>query len=379
MHIKALLLLFGTDIARALARLGLLALSLVLVVFLLVVGVAASVAAPLLALGDEAAGPRAEQAVVDIPPAQLAAMRTAAQESCGPPWRVLAGIARVESVFDQNMETSSAGAVGYGQFLPSTWAEFGRDGDGDGDRDPYYYRDALPEMAAYLCAFGAPDDLHAAVYAYNHDDQYVAQVLGFAHDYGWTNPAVAAAPPETWYRYQGEATSFDLAHNEGSNCGPAAVAMGVQRATGLALPIRRIRSYLGTDGYTSLDQLSPVLGYQRAVGWEEAYLCEGVFDWLTAVSWGSPAFSPCGTHFPVARMGFLARARRVYGVLDGDEAGRRAAEEFGEQLDRRWVPVELPHGADLNDLGRDPAGRERFLALVGAAGEGGRGEGAHGA
>ena len=119
--------------------------------------------------------------------------------------------------------------------------------------------------------------------------------------------------------------------------------------------------------YLALPGERPVLGLQQLVGRREAFLCEGVFDYLTAVTWRLPAFSPCGTHLPAQRLGFLARAEVVYGVLDGDEAGRAAAERFGEQLGERWWPLRLPEGCDLNDLGRRPGGREEFARLVAAA------------
>jgi hypothetical protein len=61
--------------------------------------------------------------VADIPADQLAVMQQAAAgSSCCLDWSLLAGIAQVESGFGANMATSSAGAIGYGQFLPSSWA-----------------------------------------------------------------------------------------------------------------------------------------------------------------------------------------------------------------------------------------------------------------
>ncbi len=116
--------------------------------------------------------------------------------------------------------------------------------------------------------------------------------------------------------------------------------------------------------YLALPGERPVLGWERAAGREEVFLCEGVLDYLTAVSWQLPAFSPCGTSLPDARLGFLARARVVWGVLDGDDAGRAAAERFAQQLGRRWKPLQLPEGHDLNDLGRQPDGAKLFAALV---------------
>jgi DNA primase len=116
--------------------------------------------------------------------------------------------------------------------------------------------------------------------------------------------------------------------------------------------------------YLSLPGERPVLGFERAAGQRETFLCEGVFDYLTAVAWRLAAFSPCGTSLPSERLGFLARARVVYGVLDADESGRRASERFGAQLGQRFHPLRLPDGCDLNDLAQHPRGREIFLQLL---------------
>ena len=108
-------------------------------------------------------------------PDHLAALKRAGeQSSCGVPWQVLAAIAKVESDFGRNMSTSSAGAIGYGQFLPSTWVATVSDGD------PYDYHAVLPAMARYLCRAGAAGDLRAALFAYNHADWYVDLVLTVA-------------------------------------------------------------------------------------------------------------------------------------------------------------------------------------------------------
>jgi DNA primase len=119
--------------------------------------------------------------------------------------------------------------------------------------------------------------------------------------------------------------------------------------------------------YLALDGERPVLGRELAIGQRAVFLCEGVFDYLTARAWGLPAVSPCGTHLPAARLAFLADAEVVYGVLDGDAAGRAAAERFGVHLGARWRPLWLPPGRDLNDLGRRPDGRELFARLLAAA------------
>jgi DNA primase len=123
----------------------------------------------------------------------------------------------------------------------------------------------------------------------------------------------------------------------------------------------------GRPKYLAVAGERPVLGLQRVAGRRVVYLCEGVFDYLTALAWRLPAFSPCGTHLRADRLGFLARAEVVYGVLDGDEAGRAGAARFAEHLGERWRQVALPDGADLNDLGRCAGGREEFFRLLAEA------------
>jgi hypothetical protein len=66
------------------------------------------------------------------------------------------------------------------QFMPSTWATWGVDANGDGSADPYDPQDAIFSAARYLRATGMPSDPAGAVFAYNHADWYVAEVLGNA-------------------------------------------------------------------------------------------------------------------------------------------------------------------------------------------------------
>jgi peptidoglycan LD-endopeptidase LytH len=108
---------------------------------------------------------------------------------------VLAAINEIETDFGRNLGPSSAGAVGWMQFMPVTWATYGLDGDGDGRRDPDDPRDAIPAAARYLRAAGAPADWYAAVFAYNHADWYVRQALALADRYQGAC-TLAAAPDE---------------------------------------------------------------------------------------------------------------------------------------------------------------------------------------
>ena len=116
----------------------------------------------------------------------------------------------------------------------------------------------------------------------------------------------------------------------------------------------------GMPRYLNLRLPTPVLGLGLVCG-DQVVVTEGPFDWLTAVHWGLPAVALLGTHVSRSTERALARFRRVYLVLDGDAAGRRATAALMSALGARAIPVELPSGVhDLNDLGRAPGGREAF-------------------
>jgi murein DD-endopeptidase MepM/ murein hydrolase activator NlpD len=102
----------------------------------------------------------------------------------GIPWQVLASINKIESNFGQNMGPSSAGAVGWMQFMPSTWLRWGVDADGDGIADPWSAIDAIYSAARYLAAAGGQTNISRSVFAYNHADWYVREVLDLAQVYG---------------------------------------------------------------------------------------------------------------------------------------------------------------------------------------------------
>ncbi|MFF9350588.1 lytic murein transglycosylase [Streptomyces sp. NPDC014734] len=163
-----------------------------------------------------------------IPATVLAAYRKAegvlgrTDPGCGLPWQLLAAIGKVESghaaggrvdvhgttltpilgpvldgagfaripdtddgVYDGDRTYDRA--VGPMQFIPSTWAHWGKDGNGDGRRDPNNVYDAALAAGYYLCA-GARDltvkaDLDRAVLAYNHSDTYLRTVLSWLEFY----------------------------------------------------------------------------------------------------------------------------------------------------------------------------------------------------
>jgi len=119
----------------------------------------------------------------EIPPFLLPIYQACGTEY-GIPWEVLASINKIETGFGTNLNVSSAGAVGWMQFLPSSWEAFGVDANGDGRKDPYNPVDAICAAAHYLKLSGGTDDLYNAILAYNHADWYVEEVLLYARAYG---------------------------------------------------------------------------------------------------------------------------------------------------------------------------------------------------
>ncbi|MFE3994617.1 lytic transglycosylase domain-containing protein [Streptomyces goshikiensis] len=156
-----------------------------------------------------------------IPATVLAAYRRAEQvvgrtdPGCGLRWQLLAAIGKVESGQARGGQVDAAGttlrpilgpvldgngfanirdtdrgaydgdpvydrAVGPMQFIPSTWAAWGQDADGDGRRDPNNVHDAALAAGRYLCA-GSRDlrvgaDLDRAVLSYNQSGEYLRTV-----------------------------------------------------------------------------------------------------------------------------------------------------------------------------------------------------------
>jgi murein DD-endopeptidase MepM/ murein hydrolase activator NlpD len=125
----------------------------------------------------------------------------------GIPWQVLAAINKVESNFGRNMGPSSAGAIGWMQFMPSTWLRWGTDANGDGVADPWNAEDAIFSASRYLAAAGGRTDIARGVFAYNHAQWYVDEVLDLARVYGSAGPDVAF----TLDRYQVRLEAAQLA------------------------------------------------------------------------------------------------------------------------------------------------------------------------
>lgn len=108
-----------------------------------------------------------------LPAGTLRRLYLEGERRSGVPWRILAAVNYVESDFGRMRESSVAGAQGPMQFIPSTWATYGR-----GDvHDP---RAAILAAARFLRAAGAPGDLRGALYRYNPSRAYVDAVLRYA-------------------------------------------------------------------------------------------------------------------------------------------------------------------------------------------------------
>jgi murein DD-endopeptidase MepM/ murein hydrolase activator NlpD len=139
-------------------------------------------------------------AVADIPPVALEAYQKAGVTT-GVDWSYIAALGKVESDHGrhgdrrldaqgdvqptpiQGPQTRYGRAVGPMQFLESTWASVGRDGNFDGTNDPQNIFDAALGAGSYLKIEGAPKDMYGAIFAYNHSDEYVKKVLNQAKLY----------------------------------------------------------------------------------------------------------------------------------------------------------------------------------------------------
>jgi hypothetical protein len=111
-----------------------------------------------------------------IPPFLLSIYQAAGVQY-GIRWEVLAAINEIETDYGRNLNVSSAGAVGWMQFMPATWKMYGVDANRDGKRDPFNPVDAIFAAARYLRAAGGEQDIRKAIFAYNHADWYVDSVL----------------------------------------------------------------------------------------------------------------------------------------------------------------------------------------------------------
>lgn len=110
------------------------------------------------------------------PPEELMGFYRDAEAAYGVGWEYLAAINLVETAMGRIRGTSVAGAQGPMQFIPTTWAKWGR-----GDvNDP---ADAIMAAARYLASNGfarGPRGVSNALYEYNNHPAYVRGVTAYA-------------------------------------------------------------------------------------------------------------------------------------------------------------------------------------------------------
>jgi cell wall-associated NlpC family hydrolase len=216
---------------------------------------------PILVIGAAMGGVQVAQpsgnALADIPPGYLALYQEAATEF-GMPWELLAAVGKVESDHGRNpdcWQPNVAGAIGPMQFLPATFAEYDW---ASGSTDPNIDdpRDAIYAAAALLVDNNVRDNPRQALYAYNHSNSYVDQVLSWA--------AI----------YQGEDGSA-LAGDAGSVGSPTAAAGG---AVAYALDQLGTPYLWGGDGPSGFDCSGLVQAAYAAAGIQLPRTAQEQFD-----------------------------------------------------------------------------------------------------
>jgi membrane-bound lytic murein transglycosylase B len=113
--------------------------------------------------------------IVDPAPRdELLAYYKEAEAQFGVPWEYLAAVHLTETKMGRIRGTSTAGAKGPMQFLPSTWDAYGGGGDIESNHD------SIIAAARYLKANGAPERMADALHHYNPTDKYVQAVTAYA-------------------------------------------------------------------------------------------------------------------------------------------------------------------------------------------------------
>lgn len=193
---------------------------------------------------------------------KLAASRLGEEQAiCKLPWYLLAGIGRIESGHAGNGNVDAFGttltpingpaldgtlpgnevirdqngqgvrAMGPMQFIPSTWAHWGSDANGDGKADPNNIFDATYSAGRYLCSgvndIMAGNNEVSAVLRYNHSMEYVSNVLGWAAAYA--SGVMPTNPPKDPRRGVSSSTTKPGAPSVSGSQGPSSSAPPTSR------------------------------------------------------------------------------------------------------------------------------------------------------
>ncbi len=263
-------------------------------------------------------------------------------------WELLAAINEIETDYGRNLNVSSAGALGWMQFMPATWKAYGVDANDDGQKDPYNPVDAIFAAARYLDASGADTDIRGAIFAYNHADWYVDSVLMRARLIaGVPEDVVGSLTGLTEGRFPVYARARyadDLAEGGATKT----VAVGENAANlveddedrrGIRIFSRRGAPVIAVgDGVVKKMGVSDELG--RYLVLQDVY----------------------GNQFTYSNLGSLAR---LHPVAKGDAAGRgpNTADAMSARDPRPTAPASAGRQPDSSDAGADTTGRGKKLRL----------------